>query len=89
MVESSLRRVSVRAAVLQHFVRERASVSVGDQVSCYAEIVSTGRTSMVTRIETWVRRREGGDPIKVTEGEYTYVKLGDDKRPAALPERGE
>lgn len=61
-------------------------VSVGDQVSCYARIVRTGRTSIVTRVETWVRRRTGGAPVKVTEGEFTYVKLGDDKRPMPLPE---
>ena len=63
-------------------------VMVGDQVSCYAEIVGTGRSSIVTRVETWVRRREGGTPVKVTEGEFTFVKIGPDKRPAALPEEG-
>ncbi len=63
-------------------------VMVGDQVSCYAEIVRTGRTSIVTRVETWVRRRAGGDPVKVTEGEFTFVKVGPDKRPVALSEEG-
>jgi acyl-CoA thioesterase YciA len=63
-------------------------VSVGDQVSCHAEIVATGRTSIVTRVETWVRRREGGRHVKVTEGEFTFVKVDDDSRPVALPEPG-
>ncbi len=61
-------------------------VSVGDQVSCYAEIVGTGHSSIVTRVETWVRRREGGRQVKVTEGEFTFVKVGSDKRPVPLPE---
>ncbi len=61
-------------------------VSVGDQVSCYAEIVGTGRSSIVTRVETWVRRREGGRQVKVTEGEFTFVQVGSDKRPVPLPE---
>ncbi len=61
-------------------------VSIGDQVSCYAHVVGTGRSSIVTRVETWVHRRAGGRLIKVTEGEFTYVKVDDDKRPAPLPE---
>ena len=61
-------------------------VSVGDQVSCYAEIVGTGRSSITARVETWVRRREGGSPVKVTEGEFTFVKVGADKRPVQLSE---
>ncbi len=61
-------------------------VSVGDQVSCYAEIVGTGRSSIVTRVETWVRHREGGRQVKVTDGEFTFVKVGSDKRPLPLPE---
>ncbi len=48
-------------------------------------IVATGRTSIVTRVEAWVRRRAGGRQVKVTEGELTDVKIGDDKRPVALP----
>ena len=61
-------------------------VSIGDQVSCYAEIIGTGRSSIVARVETWVRRREGGSPVKVTEGEFTFVKVGADKRPVQLSE---
>ncbi len=61
-------------------------VSVGDQVSCYAEIIGTGRSSIVTRVETWVRRREGGHQVKVTDGEFTFVKVGSDQRPVPLPE---
>ena len=61
-------------------------VSVGDQVSCYAEIIGTGRSSIVTRVETWVRRREGGRQVKVTGGEFTFAKVGGDKRPVPLPE---
>ncbi len=61
-------------------------VSVGDQVSCYAKIIGTGRSSIVTRVETWVRRREGGRQVKVTDGEFTFVKVGSDQRQVPLPE---
>ena len=31
-------------------------VLIGDEVSCYAAIVKTGRTSITVQVETWVRR---------------------------------
>jgi acyl-CoA thioesterase YciA len=60
-------------------------VFVGDEVSCYAEIEKVGRTSITIRIETWVRRGRTGERVKVTEGVFTYVAIGDDRRPRAVP----
>jgi acyl-CoA thioesterase YciA len=60
-------------------------VFIGDEVSCYAEIVKVGRTSITVKIETWVRRNVEGERIKVTEGTFTYVAIGPDRRPRALP----
>lgn len=61
-------------------------VFVGDEVSCFATIEKVGRTSMRVRIETWVRReRTGSEPIKVTEGVFTYVAIGIDRRPREVP----
>jgi acyl-CoA thioesterase YciA len=62
-------------------------VAVGDEVSCYAKVVRTGRTSIRTHVEVWTRRRGGGSPFKVTEGDYTYVLVDRDGRPTPLPER--
>src|SRR5579885_2426155 len=36
-------------------------VFIGDEVSCYATIEKTGRTSIAIRVETWVRRRDGNE----------------------------
>src|ERR1700744_1754691 len=48
-------------------------VFVGDEVSCYAEIVKVGRTSITVKIETWARRHHIEDErVKVTEGTFTY-----------------
>jgi acyl-CoA thioesterase YciA len=55
-------------------------VFVGDEVSCYCALERVGRTSMTVRIETWVRR-DGGEVVKVTEGTFTYVAIGLDRRP--------
>jgi len=56
-------------------------VSVGDVVSCYAEVERVGRTSLTTRVEVWVHGRGGGADRQVTEGVFTYVALDDAGRP--------
>ncbi len=60
-------------------------VLVGDLVSCYARLVRSGRTSLTVDVETWVERRADGAAERVTEGVFTYVALGPDGRPRALP----
>jgi len=52
-----------------------APVLVGDVVSCYAEVVRVGRTSLTVQVETWVKRPRNGERVKVTEGSFTYVAL--------------
>jgi acyl-CoA thioesterase YciA len=60
-------------------------VYVGDEVSCYGALVRTGRSSMTVRIEAWRRDLATGEERKVTEALFTYVALGPDRRPRALP----
>lgn len=61
-------------------------VYVGDEVSCYAFVEKVGRTSIRIRVETWVRRqRTAPDPVKVTEGVFTYVAIGEDRKPREVP----
>lgn len=62
-------------------------VFVGDEVSCYGEITKIGNTSITIKIESWVRRGRGGDELKVTEGVFTFVAIGEDRKPRkVLPE---
>ena len=61
-----------------------APVFIGDLVSCYAEIVRVGRTSMAVKVEIYVRRRESHEIVKVTEGVFTYVAIDDAGRPRPL-----
>lgn len=56
-------------------------VFVGDEVSCYAEIIKIGRTSITVKVESWARRNLSGEHVKVTEGIFTYVAIGADHRP--------
>jgi acyl-CoA thioesterase YciA len=60
-------------------------VHIGDELSCYGEIVKVGRTSIAVKIESWVRRGNSGERIKVTEGLFTFVAIGDDRRPRPVP----
>jgi acyl-CoA thioesterase YciA len=60
-------------------------VFVGDEVSCYGELVRTGRSSMTVRIEAWRRNLATGEARKVTEALFTYVAIGPDRRPRPLP----
>jgi len=60
-------------------------VYIGDEVSCYGEVVRVGRTSITVHIESWARRHRTGERVKVTEGTFTYVALGEDRRPRPVP----
>ena len=60
-------------------------VFIGDEVTCYAEITKVGNTSITVKVESWVRRGLGEEYIEVTEGIFTYVAVGEDRRPRPVP----
>lgn len=60
-------------------------VFVGDELSCYAELIRVGRSSLAYRVTAYVRRREAREHIMVTQGTFTYVAIGDDRRPRPVP----
>ena len=60
-------------------------VIVGDEVSIYAWIVKVGRTSLRIQVEVWRRERESETTMKVTEGLFTFVAIGSDRRPRPIP----
>jgi acyl-CoA thioesterase YciA len=60
-------------------------VFIGDEVTCYAEIIKVGTTSITVKVESWVRRGIGDEQIAVTDGIFTYVAVGDDRRPRPVP----
>ena len=55
-------------------------VKVGDEVTVYAELVATGRTSMRFSVTAWRRRRDGEEVHKVTGAIFTFVALDLDGR---------
>ena len=62
-------------------------VSVGDEVSIYAHVIGSGRTSIRVQVEAWKRAR--GQPqaasVRVTQGVFTYVAIDENRKPRALP----
>lgn len=62
-------------------------VAVGDEVSIYARVLKTGRTSIRVHVEAWKRSRNQASaaPVKVTEGVFTYVAIDEERRPRPLP----
>ena len=64
-------------------------VFVDDLISCYADIVSEGRTSMKVKVEVYAERMSRGETscIKVTEATLTYVAIDENRYPKPLPEK--
>lgn len=56
-------------------------VNVGDMVSCYANILSVGRTSMKIKIEVWTTPMLEDKYKKVAEGIFTFVAIDHNNKP--------
>jgi acyl-CoA thioesterase YciA len=76
-----LGRVVTVAITAMNFHRP---VMVGDEVTCFCNIEKIGNTSITMKIESWVRRGLGDTAFKVTEGIFTYVRVGADGRPQPI-----
>lgn len=63
-------------------------VSVGDEVSVYAKLLSVGRSSMKISVQAWRRPQFGSKQTKVTQADFTFVALGSDGRPRAVQPLG-
>ena len=59
-------------------------VFVGDVICCYGEVMKEGNTSVQVRIEVWAIRQYETERIKVTEGHFTYVAVGEDRKPRSI-----
>lgn len=60
-------------------------VFVGDEVSLYADIISIGNTSVKIKVCAYARRGHSEDVEKVTEGVFTFVRIGQDRRAKPIP----
>jgi len=59
-------------------------VFVGDTVCCYTQVKRIGRTSITIYVEAWVSRQYETRIIRVTEGNFTFVAVDDDREPRVI-----
>ena len=82
-VERAKGRVVTVAVEAMTFI---SPVKVGDILCVYTSLERVGNTSITVAIEAWARRRELPDVrVKVTDGRFVYVSLGDDGKKRPLP----
>lgn len=62
-------------------------VFIADTLCCYVDFVKKGRTSVTVHIEAWVNREyDKEELILVTEGEFTYVKVDEQRHSIPIGE---
>ncbi|MFK7829946.1 MAG: acyl-CoA thioesterase [Congregibacter sp.] len=55
-------------------------VHVGAVVSSYCDVIEVGRSSVRIMVEVWINSPHDGEPIKVTEGEFVFVAIDEQRR---------
>lgn len=73
------------ATVAVEAITFHKSVKVGDEVTLFADLVKTGRTSMSFNVQAWRRRREEKAHYLVTQAMFVFVAIGEDGAPKPLP----
>ncbi|KTD31579.1 acyl-CoA thioester hydrolase YciA [Legionella maceachernii] len=72
------------ATVAIHSMSFLRPVHVGDVVSCYAELIKYGKTSMTIAVEVWTTRSDSGENYQVTEGTFVFVAIDEKGKPRVL-----
>ena len=73
------------ATIAVDAINFKLPVFVGDVLTCYVELVKIGNTSITVYVEAWVNRYIGQDvKMCVTHGNFTYVKIDKNRRPAKI-----
>lgn len=62
------------------------AMAVGDELSIYCDLLTTGTTSLTIGAEGIARERNGEATTRVCRGTFKFVLLGDDNRPRAVSE---
>lgn len=59
-------------------------VFVGDCLTCYAITEKVGNTSMTIKVTAMVERKTSRETELVTEGHFTFVSIGKDRKPTPI-----
>ncbi|HEX4937212.1 MAG TPA: acyl-CoA thioesterase [Candidatus Kapabacteria bacterium] len=60
-------------------------VAVGSVVSCHTEVLNIGRSSITIRVEVWAQHHSDTECRKVTEGQFTFVAIDENRRTRVVP----
>lgn len=60
------------------------AMAVGDELSVYCDVLTTGTTSLTIAAEAIARERNGEATTPVARGTFKFVLIGEDGRPRAL-----
>jgi len=60
------------------------AMAVGDELSVYCDVTTTGTTSLTIAAEAVARERNGDSTTKVAQGTFKFVLLDEDNRPRAI-----
>jgi acyl-CoA thioesterase YciA len=72
------------ATVAVDGMRFHQPIAIGDLVSCYAQLVRVGTTSITVHIQTWAKRQRSGAEVLVTEGTFVYVAIDEAGKPRKI-----
>jgi len=62
-------------------------VYVGDLISCYADVVRVGKTSLTVFVEVYAERSRGVEEcVKVTEASLTFVAVDEEGQKRSVPD---
>ncbi|WP_336012728.1 acyl-CoA thioesterase [Acinetobacter calcoaceticus] len=61
-------------------------VKVGFVISCYTKILKVGNTSIQMQIEVWDSHDDCREPIRITEGVFTFVAVDVKGNKRQIPE---
>ncbi|ARG98803.1 acyl-CoA thioesterase [Legionella micdadei] len=75
------------ATVSIHSMSFLRPVHVGDVVSCYVELIKSGKTSMTIAVEVWAMRSDSGEQYQVTEGTFVFVAIDEKGRPRVFDKK--
>ena len=76
------------ATVAVNSFQFKQPVLIGDLISCYAEVVKVGTTSLTVDVEVYAERRRVEGPFKVTEATLTFVAIDDNRQPIPVRREG-
>src|SRR5271165_970951 len=62
----------------------KCPVFVGDEISCYTDIVKIGHTSITLKVRSFARRGPSDEKIEVADGLFTFVAVDSTTKPRPI-----